>query len=92
MGCGMYSSMYDQVQDGGGCMSEIHDVAKSIGYRDFNDMVDSNYTKDEVIAHIVEYLKKESAVELIDMLVEYLYNDKEYDIRDLFFTATGAWP
>ncbi len=73
-------------------MSDIHEVARSIGYRDFNDMVDSTYTKDEVIAHIVEYLKKESAVSLIEMLSEYVYDDATYDIRDLFFTATGAWP
>ena len=73
-------------------MSELHEVAQGIGYTDFHDMVDSNYTKVEVIEHLVEYLKKESAVVLIDMLVDYLYNDKEYDIRDLFFSATGAWP
>jgi len=73
-------------------MSELHETAESIGYRDFHDMVDSNYTKDGLIEHIREYLEKEHKNMLVDLLVEYLYNDKEYDIRDLFFSATGAWP
>lgn len=70
----------------------LHETAESIGYRSFHDMVDSNYTKDGLIEHIREYLEKEDKKMLVDLLVEYLYNDEEYDIRDLFFSATGAWP
>lgn len=70
----------------------LHETAESIGYRDFHDMVSSNYTKDGLIEHIREYLEKEDKKFLVEMLVEYLYDDKEYDIRDLFFSATGAWP
>ena len=73
-------------------MTDLHEVAESIGYRSFHDMVDSNYTRDELIEHIVEYLKKDEKKWLVEVLVEYLYNDEEYDIRDLFFSATGAWP
>ena len=37
----------------------LHETAESIGYRNFHDMVSSNYTKDELIDHIREYLKDE---------------------------------
>lgn len=70
----------------------LHETAESIGYRNFHDMVSSNYTKDELIDHIREYLKDEEKKILVEILVEYLYNDEYYDIRDLFFSATGAYP
>ena len=73
-------------------MTDLHEVAESIGYRSFHDMVDSNYTRDELIEHIVEYLQKDNKKWLVEVLVEYIGDDKEYDVSDLFFSATGAWP
>ena len=71
-------------------MTDLHEVAENIGYRSFHDMVDSNYTRDELIEHIVEYMQKDSKKWLVDVLVEYIWDDKEYDVSDFFFAATGV--
>lgn len=71
-------------------MSDLHEVAENYGYRSFHDMVDSNYSRADLIEHIVEYMQKDEKKWLVEVLVEYIWDDKEYDVGDLLFAVTGV--
>lgn len=69
----------------------LHEIAQSVSYRDFHDMVEHNYSMNDLLMHLLEYLRDEDKKVLVDMLVEYIYNDSSYDIKDLMFKATGVY-
>ena len=62
---------------------DMHESAEKCGYNSMHDMIDSLYSKADVLEWLVEYLSKEDKRQLVDDLVEYLFVDEHWSDRDI---------